>query len=182
MATLKDLIAKKKQTDALKPLPVKSSTMVVSKEGKNKTVETPLADRQKILKFVNNLSSLLANPLKDIISFFKARPKDIFFIGYDKDLALYASSMDANTWIKLTKNEIKFSGYVPVPERGTIWQARNSKALFIVLEFVNCKGFLNDDEHPSIVYMDELGNTRVCRIVDWQGKFIFCDFTVGKDK
>ncbi len=143
---------------------------------------TPKAEVEKILKFVNNLENLFSNPLKDVISFFKARPKDPLYIGYDKDLKNYGSSIDGSTWTKLTRAELKYAGYVPVPERGTVWQSRNSKALFLVIDFFNCRGFLSEDEHPSILYIDELGNTRSCRIVDWQGKFIFCDFTVGKHR
>ena len=125
---------------------------------------------------------MLSNPLTSVIEFFKARPNDLMYIGYDKELKFFAASNDANTWVKLTKTEFKFAGYMPVPERGTVWQAKNSKALFIILEFINCSGILAENEYPSIVYMNELGHTRICRITDWPSKFLFCDHTVGKIK
>lgn len=84
---------------------------------KTNKLKTPKTEIEKIVKFVNNLPYLLANKLSAVIDFFKARPTDIVYIGYDKEIKLYATSIDSNTWTKLTKSEIKFSGYMPVPER-----------------------------------------------------------------
>lgn len=176
MVSIRDLISKRGAI---------TSTSVATNKTNNKPdkviEQIPAIEKEKITKFENNLVTLLSNKLEDIYNFFKARPKDVVFLGYDKDLQNFAVSVDEKTWIKLTRRELKFTGYIPVPERGTIWRSRNSKALFIVLEFVNCRGLLADDEFPSILYMGETGINRVCKITDWHGKFIFCNHTVGKD-
>lgn len=139
-------------------------------------------EKEKILNFCKGISKYLNNDLSDIIKLFKARPKDPLLLMYDKDFKYFATSTDGNTWTKNVRADVEFMGYITLPERGTIWQARNARSLFLVLDFCNLRTTKPQEEPPMVIYMDELGNNKSIPIVLWHSKMMFCDHTVGKDK
>jgi hypothetical protein len=140
-----------------------------------------LVEKDKVVKFINSLPSIFSLPMTDLVKIFTARPKDIYFLAYDSDLKNFATSLDGTTWTKISRGNFSYLGHITVPERGSIWQSRTSKALFLVIGFVNTKS-IKDDEIPSIVYMDELGSEKVISMLTWHSSMMFSSNVVTKEQ
>lgn len=140
-----------------------------------------LVEKDKIVKFINSLPNLFNLPMIDLVKIFTARPKDIYFLAYDSELKNFATSLDGKTWTKISRGNFNYLGHITVPERGSIWQSRTSKALFLVIGFVNTKS-IKDDELPSIVYMDELGSEKVISMLTWHSSMMFSSNVVTKEQ
>lgn len=138
-------------------------------------------EKEKVLNFCKGMPKHLSNELADIVKFFKSRPKDPLLLMYDKDFKVFATSTDGETWVKNLKTDIEFAGYITVPERGTVWQSRNSRSLYLVLDFCNLRTIKPQEEPPLVIYMDELGNNKSMHIVMWHSHMMFCDHTICKD-
>lgn len=147
----------------------------------NNTQQIRLADKDKITKFINSLPCIFNLKMPDLVKIFTARPKDIYFLAYDSELKNFATSLDGKTWSKLCRGNFNYLGHVTVPERGSIWQSRISKALFLVIGFVNTKS-IKDDEVPSVVYMDELGSEKILSMLTWHSSMMFSSNIVTKEQ
>lgn len=172
--------------DSVKEEPViekKSKLVYPAKQDAQQVVQNsvPKVDKEKILTFCKGMTKHLNNEFSDIVKFFKARPKDPLLLMYDEELKYFAISTDGETWVKNIRMDFEVGGYLTVPERGTVWQSRTSRALFLVMDFCNLRTTKAEEEPPLIVYMDELGNNKTMHITAWHSKMMFCDHTVGKD-
>lgn len=132
-----------------------------------------LASKQKIVKFISTLPYYFNTTQDQILALLSKRPKDPIFIGYNASYTKFCTSTDGSEWVKNYAGLIDLYGFIPIPERGTIWQARNSKALYIVTDFANIRSSNSIEEPPIIICMDELGITKTFKVSTWHEKLMF---------
>lgn len=145
----------------------------------DKTVDL-IADQDKINKFIESLPKHFNTNRPRILALLSNRPKDPVYVGYNQDYTKFCTSIDGAVWSKNYFGDLDLYGFVPIPERGTIWQARNSKALYIVTDFANLKSTNTIEEPPIIICMDEIGITKSFKVSAWHEKLMFSSQSLHK--
>lgn len=122
---------------------------------------------ERVESFLLKMEEIFGCDKETFKKLFKPRKSDYYFLAYDQNYRVYAYSNDGENWFKSGIGKFEYHFHVTIPARGSIWHLKKNKTVYLVTDFVNIDRRKSNESIPSVVYMNEMGQSMTMPIVLW---------------